>query len=681
MEEIFLTTMIKIPQDGKYSQPNNSDLFGNIWYTKSVNFDEEGYLKLSSRMVSLKSEQDDSSFDIPISFGRATTEFHVVTSDAPFDVTVSETSLDITEDTGSNNPSLSFDSWGRWFQNRWHASDNTKIWYTTGGAWTDTSVSLTTGKVHPMEVFVNKNSLAVGNGNTVLLLNTSYATTVTLTVPVEFEIVGLSYCNNQIGIITMLSDTVAGQNLEAYFFVWDGANTSAGAGFPVGTDNIFGICAYKSSWVILTRNGELLYFNGGGFDTLATLPMYYLPATWGDAQNRDTFGDIMSVDGEVIYINIGNDISQFGINGESYIPNNPAGVLCYDPKVGLYHRYAHSISPIYQIAVASANVNTTTDIITATSGTLPATGNPIRFVNDTADPIGGLDSDREYFIIKHTATDFSLAETKQDALDGNKVDLTTQENAVFHALNLLDYGTTIVGRSGGVGAVEVRRRTGDHLLVGTEVRDFNSSTLYSTLCLSVPRFSNIGYFVTAKIVSPEIEDLGQKMFIKYRPLNTNDTIVVKHKDRDVYGIPTSTPHALASSTCTWTDSNTFTTTADLSAIKNYLDAGTERECEVEIIAGAGAGQMSQISSITFDTGTYTVNLDDEIDGATATYTCDVLIDNWKKLGEVTSTDTQGWKEFPIASTSKWSKFKVELRGSETTIEELQIVNTPHITTQ
>ena len=143
------------------------------------------------------------------------------------------------------------------------------------------------------------------------------------------------------------------------------------------------------------------------------------------------------------------------------------------------------------------------------------------------------------------------------------------------------------------------------------------------------------------------------------------------------GIPTSTPQlADVSATavpCTWTSNTTFTTTNDFSEVVTYL-SDTSNECEVEIIAGAGAGQMAQISTISFNAGTYTVTLAEELDGITSGRVSDVMINNWKKLGEVTSEDNRGYKEFGVSSPSTWNEYKIELRGNETTIEEFQIIN-------
>lgn len=683
--------MIRIPNDNKrFSITNSSDLFGNVWYTKNMNFDEEGYAKLSSRTFSFKSEKDDSNFNLPISFGRANGEFHIVTADQAFDLSILPNDFSITEDTNSNNPTLSFDSWGKWFNNKWHATTATKIWHTTGGSWTDSGASVTSGFVHPLEVFRSKNSICVGNGNTVQILDTSYATTATLTIPADFEVIALAYSSFQMGVVTMMSDTAAGQNQDAYFFVWDGAGSSASRGYPIGSDTIMSIVAYKSSWLILTRTGELKYFNGGGFDTLATLPFYNIQTTWGDSQNRETHGDVMFVEGDLVYINLGNDLSVFGKNGESYMTNYPAGIWCYDPKVGFYHRYSPSISTGYQVSCLSAGVNTTTNIITASSGTLPITGNPIKYINNASSLIGGLTIGKVYFIIRHTSTTFSLAETRQDAIDGNKIDLTASNDGNFIALNVLDYGASKGDRTGGIGLVETRTDICDHLLFGVEIDDYNSTSDYQHLQLTTPFFENRGYLVSVKVASLAIEDSVKKLYLKHSPLDVNDKIIVKYKNKDILDLPTNTPQFVFSSNCSWTSSTTFTTISNLSMVKTYLDSDTNNECEVEVISGAGAGSMAQISSISENTGTYTVTLAEEIVGAESGNVCNVSIDNWKLLktdandSEISYNNTKGWEEFPLpenSNSSKWVMFKVELRGSETKIEELLIINKTQIDTK
>jgi len=196
------------------------------------------------------------------------------------------------------------------------------------------------------------------------------------------------------------------------------------------------------------------------------------------------------------------------------------------------------------------------------------------------------------------------------------------------------------------------------------------------------QFRNISSFVTTKGVSNNVTDQYQKLYIKYRPLAENDRIIIKYKDKDILGLPVTTPQIPSFYTCTWTSPTTLTTNANLAAAKTYFDAQQLQspigELECEITAGAGAGQMSQITNITESSGTYTITLSDTIVGAVNTRNCDIIINNYKLLGEITYADTENYKEFPIALTSKWCQVKVIMDGVEITIEELQIINEKHL---
>lgn len=669
--------MIKIPLNAKYSVPSKSDLFGNIWYTKNVNFDEEGYIKLSSRSVSIANEEVQTNLEIPLAFGRESTGFFVVSADSAYDIALSNSTFSVTEDTATNNPTLTTDSHGKWWQNRWHATTDTAMFYKTAvaGNWTDTGVTLTSGKKHPIEVFRNRVTVCVGNGNVVKQYTTGYGGSIDLTLPTDYEITGLAYSASRMGIITRLDDSVANQNQEAYFFVWDGAGVSPNSSYPIGSNAIVGIAAYKSSWILLNNVGQILYFNGGGFDQIIDLSFYYKNVTWTNLGN--TFTDIVLVEGDLIYFNLNGIFNPFGTKAETYLESNPGGILCYDPNVGLYHRYSPSNSRASYLTVTDVNVNITTNIMTKTGGTLPVTGNPVKYVNSKSTQIGGLTVGVVYYIIRHTTTTFSLASTYLDAIAGNKIDLTTIGDSVnnFLALEMVDYGVNIMNRTGAIALLGAQTNVYDHLIFGDDLNDINSSTDAANICLTVDGFENRGYIVSSKIVSQNIEDKFQKIYVKYRPLNTGDKILVKYKDKDIMGIPVTTPQNILN--CTWSDSNTLTTTADLSEVYTYLQT-VGNECELEVLSGGGAGQMSQISSITYSAPTYTVNLVDDFTGSTASNTCDIIINNWKLLGTIDSTDMIGCKDYSIESFSKWIKFKIELRGVDTTLEEVQIINTTQI---
>ena len=687
----YLTTMLKIPtQDNRFIQSGKSDLLGNIHYTKNINFNESGYAKLSSRSVAIQSEKDDSNFDLPISYGRSSIGWNVVTADKPWYFGLINSAFASQQDADTAAPQMSFDSWGTWWQNKWHAiKDNlttASLFSKTTTVWTERFTSITSGYAHPIEVLRNSNTLCIGNGNAVIQINTSWvvSTLSQLSIPADFEVIDIKYSNGKLGVATKLSDSASSQNQEAYFFVWDGTSAQANQGFPVGSDAILGITAYKSSWVILTRKGELLYYTGGGFQILETLPYYYVSAILGDSANRVAHGNTLQVEGDLIYINASNGFNALGKRKEVYLENYPSGILCYDPKVGIYHRYSPSISLLKQGTVTSGNVNTTTGIFTVSSAVVPVTGGQVMLIFDQATPIGGLKAGIAYYVIRVTTSSFKIATTRQNAIDG--VYLTPTSTGVasntFVFLDLKDYGASLCqNRVGGIGVVESNTQLYDHLLFGGEYEDYATTNNYATTCMTVPQFPNKGYLVSSKFISQNIQDEYPKLYIKYRPLKTSDSIVIKYKDKDVLGLPVTTPQIPNLYICTWTSDTTFTTQADIEDAYTFMQtSGNELECE--IINGAGAGSMPQVTSIAYDSGTttYTVTLADSVEGAANTYYCNVILNNWKLLktinnnSSITSSDTEGYMELPINTKSKWIKVKTILNGVETTLEELQLIN-------
>lgn len=672
---------IKIPQNNQYSQTNLSDLSGNVWYTRNINFDEKGYMKLSPRCVSVFSDNAtdpdyDVDFESPTSIGRYGTSFYIGSTEQPFKSTFDVATFSTTQDTDTGTPGvLSSNSRGVWWQNRWYATTQTKLYYKTvsSGTWTDTGITLTTGVPHPLVVFRNKNSLCVANGNTVKLLDTSHSTTVTLTIPADYEIISLAFSNNKIGIITRLSTTADGQNQESYFFVWDGASATTSTGISVGSNLLVGIVSYRGSFVVLSKTGEFLYFNGGGFDTLGVLPFMPKKRNW---DSSDTYGDIMITDGDQIFFNITGVLTETNIKQEKYQQNYPGGIWCYDKDVGLYHQYSPSISPLTQVSVLDSGVSTSTGIFTVNSGNIPDTGNPIKYVFNTNIEIGGLKAGTVYYIIKINSTSFKLATTKQNAIDGNFITITSTGDTTnyFLALYLRDYGQTFLLQSNGIVTTKQNSLIYERLIFGARLYNLTGST-QNSLQMATTEFDNIGYAVTPKLLSQNVEDLAEKVYIKYSPLKSNDSITLKIKYEDIAGIPVSSTQV--PSTGTWTDENTLTTTVDISEVYNYLQ-DTEKECEIEIISGAGGGQLAKISSISYLAGTYTINLASDIEGASSSRTCNFIIDNFVELGTITSDDTNGYKEFSISKSSKWFKIKTIMKGTDITIEELEFINNTQI---
>jgi len=670
--------MIKLPINGQWTIPNNSDKFGSLAYTKNINLDEEGYIKLSPRTVSFFNDLadvanvGDTDFNFPVAFGRyGNGSMRIATTDEPFNLSVSETGKTIAEDTGSNNPNLVFNSHGCWWQNRFYESTDTAVYYNTAGTWTANAItSLTSGKRHVMEVFRNRDTLCVANGNVLKQYATDHSASTDLTLPSDFEIIGLAYNNYRMGIITRLGSDSAGQNSECFFFSWDGATTEANQGVSLGSYSSFAITPYKSSFVVINSAGQLLYWNGGGFDVMTSFPFYYSKKQWGDLLNFLSYGDNLTVDGEVIYINIGFELDTTGVNQESFLSNNPAGVWCYDPAIGLYHKWSPSNSTAYFHTVSSANVDVDTDTFT-TSVTIPSTGNPMTLSSGT---VGGLKSGVVYYVIKLSDTTFQIAETKEKAFAGVAIDITSADtNQYFWIYNLIDYGISYYEKSGAIALWGQANRAYQDIVFGGRHFDTDLTSIIN-LCSAIPFLENRGYFVTPKTFLGSVTDNYQKLYLKYRPLAVNDKIVVKARTKNVLNLPSSTPRSVTTGLY-WSSNNECYTTVDLSDVKTAFDAGNK--LEIELTAGIGAGQMTQIESIAYESGTYSMVLKDDVVGASSGLQSYFSIDNWEEIFELNydNQDENGIWELPIGKSAKWIQFKIELRGYETTIEDLLLTNT------
>jgi len=669
---------LRLQQNQNWIQKNDSDKTGVLYYTKNINFDKTGYLKLSPRTINVfddsgnVSDTSNTSFGIAAAFGRTSYgEFKNVTTSAMFNITLSPNFKTIRLDAEDDSPNTTADSHGRWWQKRYHVSSSSSVSYLTGSTWTAGAITgLTSGVRHYMEVFKNRNEFCVSNGNVVKQYSTSYVNTTNLTLPSDFEVTGMVYNNYQMGIITRLGDDSTGQNNDSYFFTWNGSQSTAQVGVSLGSYSGVCLVAYKSSFVVLTSDGQILYWNGGGFDEIARFPFYLTEKRWGDLTNHLSFGDNLVVEGDIIYINIGFDFDATGKKGEEIMQSCPSGVWCYDPPVGLYHRYSPSNSKVYVHAIESSNINIATDTFTTmpfTTGIVPATGNPVITTDGTS---GGLNVGYKYFIIKLSSTTFKIALTKEDAEAGVAIDITSASGTqTFWMYDIIDYGITKQDRAGAVALFGTSTSIYQDIIFGSRIRD-TALTSQDTMCMAVPLLESRGYFVSQKIYLDSVEDITQKLFIKHAVLDTDDQIILKVKTRDYVGIPVS------SGTIIWTDEVTASISSDLS--EAFSAFGNGEELELELVAGVGSGQLVKILDMRYSNGTYVITTEDNVIGATVLTKSSFIIDNWKVAGAVTSSSqSRGIFEVPIGTSSRWIQFKVELRGFNTTIEDFLIVSSPH----
>lgn len=671
--------MITLPtqSDKKWSQTNSGDVFGNLFSTRNISFEKEGYLSLAPKVRAyFRTASSGTDFDQVVSIVFSALGDLVITSDGVYEMDLTDTDsvpLVLNSDTGIQSATVNGDgiAWNaRIYQT---GATDTKYW--DGGAWTTASIALVSGVPHPMAVFESLNYLAVTTDkNIVKLYNTTHNLIQTLTIPAENEIQWLVYRDSNLYVGTR---SLVGRNGRMY--VWNGSGSSAQKAWDAKGEALMTGCEYANSIATISSIGQVLLFNGGGFTELGNLPVYYTNYKWTDSAQRIARRGIIA-DGDLLYLNIEGQVT--ANNNTINLPTQPSGLWCYDPKVGLHHKAGYSADyPTYATVTA---VDIATDIVTLGTSVETQTGEPILYSQATS-PIGGIATNRIYYAIRVSGTTFKFAETYDNAITGTAVNLTSDPGAYTGKLVCPkggDFGNVFNDSlvAGAIALIPESRGYYDYfttrfLFGGWFIADDFVGTTYSTLQSFTPG-ENRGSFVTQKIFSDNIEDVFNKVVLKARNIyNANDKIVVKYRTTERQYFPITTDSfQLSEYNITWTSTTSFTVTDTKWA---YVQAGDE----VEIIEGAGAGFTAHISTITESGGTYTITIDETIPLISASDTSHVIVNNWTKGATLDSTETKLHDTTSVNLNSKWIQIKCELRGEGTQVEELQLVNMTHLPTK
>ena len=664
--------MIKIPNTNKkWVQPNSSDLLGNVYVTKNITFDNEGYLKLSHSPRACMNDSIDADFNNVAGmayYNSGANSFTLATWGEMFDVKTNILSDYPLQNVTAGVPSTDIKSDVCWFEDKIVVSQGTDVGYynTTTSAWVDTNITLTRSGQHPVVNFRSLSSLAICDVNTVKLYQSPFSATPvlirTLTIPSDLEITGACYLNQKMFIATRHI-----QGEHAFLYVWNGTGNSAQEAYEVDANSIFDVTPYRNSVVCFTSAGELMRYTGGGLQSLAKLPMFYENQNITNSLSITSYHNIIKSNADIIYINLTNLK-----NNTDRLLNQPDGIWCYDENVGLYHRYSNTISLMIRKTIATANINTTDNTFTTTN--VPITGTEVFYVDDGY-AIGGLIVNKKYFIIKVSDTVFKLATTKANALAGTAIDITSVEAGVnfgFVFFPNIDYGSFIGEKTTTIKVIDFPSENpmyGIDLLWSSESDNRQLTTTNNSYLKTVsPSLESRGYYISPKILSQNTKDNYNTFSLKFKKLqNELDKIIIKYRTKDDGKVKINTSEWEA----TWTSTTTFTTTNTDITNANVGD-------EVEFLEGAGAGLLAHIITVSApSTGVYTVTIDEPFDNYVSGDKSVFIYRNWKKLATISygeSIANDGFYQRQIDANGKFIQLKIELRGIGVTIEELQINN-------
>ena len=691
--------MFTLPsRDSKtWSQSNSSSSKGVLQRTRNIQFDDDVFATLAKRARSIYGATGAFARTTAIVYYAVRNEYLVMTTQGILIVNgttlVGTNGTDALNAPGSDSNGLSdFKIW----QNRVYSigpSSNGLRYYNSSGAWS-TSQYATTG-AGALAVFESKNYLAVAQTNTVLLLDTSHALVGSaLALRTEQVVTTIEYWNDYIVVGTRNIN-----NGQAYVFLWNGDSALPNIGYAMGTFRVSSIKKYQDTFIVTTSLGQILKYNGGGFDELDSFPIYYKEADW-DLPPNFTSGRIINngvlVDGDLIYINVSPRILLPTVDTANHIFENyfEGGIWCYDPKIKLHHRYSHTSSLRSSETIATSAVNTGTNVITVTSA--PLSGTPILYDSSSGTAISGLVNRTKYYAIYVSSTTIKLATTYENAINGIPISLggTGNSSQLLITLPNRDFGgstlgdTTSTSDAGGAIALVSNRENSyrtnlSNIMFGTKI---GTNTITGAFGLAVATWGqeNRGYLITSRLPASNLTEQFQNVSIKYHGIKTaEDKIIVKYRSIQRNDTLTGIDQALTM-TATWTNNQIFTTTADISSAK----IGDE----VSFHSGSGSGYMPHITAISQSGGTYTVTIDEPVQNIMSGDTCGFVIENWNKLGEINTTDDSletftndngdrytshsGLKSFKIDKPSKWIEIKLEIRGEDVAIEEILVNNRP-----
>lgn len=664
--------MINIPNPNTrvWNQPNSSDLLGNLFVTKNLNFDQQGYLTLSYSPRAIITQATSSFNNVADIIHNDDYFYFTATWDSAWEVQNSPLVEFPTLIATANVPSTDIQTSMDYAEELMVVSQDTDVdfYNATSNTWTDTDITLssTSQGQHPVTLMLNVNAVAIADVSSVLLYNavTFDATPdliTTLLIPTSFKITKTVYHNQNLYIAT--KNTVGG---KAALIVWNGQGTASQQQYQVNSNQIFSLAVHKDEVYALMSNGALERFNGGGFDFVAGFPIYYTDMSLTDFDNVNMYKDIMRSNGEVLYINFTNNQ-----NTSNQLTCQPDGVWCYDEKVGLYHRYAPTIALVNHQTISTASVNTTTNQITVAS---PAyvTGTEMSYEsNGTA--ITGLIDHTIYYVIKVDATHIQLATSYANAVAGTAIDLTGTGNAsqVFIFYPNIDFGQFYSARTTALLNIDIpqsHRQYGTDLLYGTEVYRRDNTGDYGTLMTAARGIGARGYMITPKIFSKDVTNNYDLFTLKWSPFISDlDKIIIKYRTvddmRDI--IDTNS----LDWKITWTSTTTFTVTPT-TTVWSSAAAGDE----IEVLTGAGGGLLSHIVSIT-GTTTKTVTISDPFPDYLSGDIGKAVFRNWKLWKTISYGDSDATQNFiseHLGIDGQFLQLKVELRGVMTQIVEMLV---------
>ena len=336
---------VVLPPNRTWTQPNTGYIFGSLYSSRNISLDIPGVMSLSSRAKYVGREAvSGSSYRYLVSIvydGQALTgneRYYLITSNSVYTLSQSLTSFAI--DGTASSPSTTLNSDGVLWNDGLYVTTSGNMSKLVSGTWTGSLMSLTSSIPHPLCVSTILNNLLVGNGNKLEQRTPGGSNSTAITIPSNYRIQWIRSDNSRVLIGT--------RNLNGGYgavFEWDETSAAATNKFDVDAPWVFAGEFRNTDFFIVVNDGRVMKYNGGGFSTVAQLPIYKsLPGDWINsfAQGSVFQRGIQMIGGRV-NIMMSGEIDDTP-NEDDLYENQPSGIWEFDESTGLNHKYGPSYS-------------------------------------------------------------------------------------------------------------------------------------------------------------------------------------------------------------------------------------------------------------------------------------------------------------------------------------------------
>lgn len=341
-------------KDKKWIQANKSDVFGNLFSTWNMDFDiAQGKVRVSHRVRINTDSGDDADLGVPWAFLRTAAgtadQYWAGCGAVLFKTASTDPTAAFAQDAIASTPTTlsAISSDLVEFNSAMIVSDTTDLHRLASGSWTANwwtgagslnQSALTSGIAHPLHVTQKTNTLLIGDSNLVHAVDkNNNVKTSRLILPTGLEVIWIRSTPDGAWIGARHKT-----NGEAICVFWDEVAENYNRPYGLKSDTTFAGVVKDGLPYTVNGSGQLLGFNGVGFDEVAVFPIFEQPNRRMDDGNtvrRNVQRNGMAVIDEKIHINICSQTD----NATADVPENfPSGIWTYDKDGGLRHKYALS---------------------------------------------------------------------------------------------------------------------------------------------------------------------------------------------------------------------------------------------------------------------------------------------------------------------------------------------------